>query len=105
MRKVLGDFPALVGLEGCAVLAHRLPLHAREQALLEAAELALVARLLVDDALLVLAALVLQVLLHGALEEALAAFAAVDAVVEAAALVATDGACAHRLQVVHVEGN
>ena len=63
--------------------------HARLETLLQAAVLALVAVVDVDGAVAVAATRVRQVASHGALEEALAAFARVLSVVLATALVAT----------------
>ena len=63
-------------------------LHSDSHALVEAAELAGVARVLVDHAVLALLAGVREALLHGALEEALASLTAEHAVVVAGALVA-----------------
>jgi hypothetical protein len=82
-----------------AVFSHRIPLHAHCQALLKATELARIARHFVDDTILVFSALVRQVFLHGALEEALAALATVQTVMVTAALVTANHTRPQRLQI------
>ena len=75
-----------------ALFLHGLALHAVAQTLVVAAVLAAVALTLVDDAVLGVAARVGEVFAHGALEETLAALAAVHAVVFSRRLVAAYGA-------------
>ena len=73
------------------VCPHHLLHHPHGQALLEAAELATVSSPLVHRAVLVRQADVLGVLLHGPLEESLAALAGADAIVLAGSIVPTHG--------------
>ncbi len=88
----------LVAAAAHSILAHRLELHAHLEALLEAAVGAALALMLVYLTRLLVHARVQLLVLHGALEEALAGLAREQAVVEAAHLVA-----AHRTQVVEAE--
>ena len=80
--------PELVATAAHTVLAHRLELHAHLQALLETAVGAAFALLFVDLTCLLVHARVELLVLHGALEEALARLACEKAVVEAAHFVA-----------------
>jgi len=65
----------------CIIIAHTLFPHAQLQTLLEAAVLTLVTCVLVHDTLPARLAQVVQVLLHGALEEAFTSLTAKDGVV------------------------
>lgn len=80
--------PELVATAAHTVLAHRLELHAHLQALLETAVGAAFALLFVDLTCLLVHARVELLVLHGALEEALARLACEKAVVKAAHFVA-----------------